>query len=160
MVKILLGGIILFVSTLLGKSLTDKHSLKKKYFEDLKDFNGDLIRNLKFRKDTLFNTLKTYSCQNDFNYTLDSYRAYVYNAGEVEDVFFPQYIDGEDRTFLYSYFEKLGKGNSFSEVEFLTFSQDIINEKLLKIKDNCSKFSKLGQKLGFAVGMTVFILIL
>ena len=160
MVKVLLGGIILLVSTFLGKSLTDKYSSKKNYFEDLKDFNGNLIRNLKFRKDTLFNTLKTYSYQSDFNYTLESYKTYVYTGGEIEDLFFPQYIDGEDKTFLYSYFEKIGKGNSFSEGDFLSSSQEVINEKLLKIKDNCSKFSKLGQKLGFAVGMTVFILIL
>lgn len=160
MVKFILGCFAVVVCTFLGKKFTDKYLQKLLYYESLQSFNLNLKSNLRFKRDSILNLLDNeYKCK-DFCLTLQSFKTCVFTDGKFSDVFFPDWFDLEDLNFLTEYLLNLGKGNSSSEKEFIDAYQILIDEKLVKIKDNNCKFSKLGKRLGFSVGMAVFILIL
>ena len=160
MVKIFLGGVIIILCTAIGKKYTVKHLHKLRFYECLAQFNLLLKQNLMFKYDNLLNLLNFETENQDFKATLDSFKLYKSNTFNNLDLYFPYWADDEDKQFLTNYFTCLGKGNSDSEMENLVFYEELIKEKLKKIADKSNKFSNLGQKLGFAVGMAIFIIIL
>ena len=160
MVKIFLGGIIILSCTLFGKKYTSQYYLKLKYFECLAELNLQLKQNLMFKHDNLLNILYSPPYSSDFNTTLDSFKLYKSNNLIAIDLYFPYWANDDDKQFITNYFLSLGKGNRDSEMENIIYYENIISEKLKKISDKSSKFSSLGQKLGFAVGMAIFVIIL
>jgi hypothetical protein len=158
--KIFLGCAIIVVCTLIGKKSTAKFKLKLEYFECLHNFNKTLKQNLMHYQSDILNLVNFENFSNDFSTTLSSFKLSRLNDSSSLELYFPEWLDKDERVFLTNYFNILGKGNLQSEMENLTFYEEIINEKLFKIADKNSKFSKLGQKLGLAVGTTLFIIIL
>jgi hypothetical protein len=158
--KIFLGCAFIIFCTTIGKKTTDKYKLKLDYFECLYNFNNALKQNLMHRQENILNLVNVDTFCQDFKATLSSFKLSKQNETTNLDIYFPDWADDEDKVFLLNYFSLLGKGNLQSEMENMLYHEEIINEKLNKIADKNSKFSKLGQKLGFAVGMTVFIIIL
>ena len=159
MVKLILGVVIILTTTVLGKKVTDKFHHKLKYYECLKRFNLYLKQNMLHKRDILVNLLD-FKCENqDFSATLSSIKLKILQLSE-SCIYLPYWADEDDKTYLNEYFLSLGKNNSLAEIEFITAQEEIINEKVLKIADKNSKFLNLGQKLGLAVGIAVFIIIL
>lgn len=160
MAKIFLGVTIVVFASLFGKRFTEKYWLKLKYFECLKRFNLHLKQNMLHKKDNLIELLD-FKCDNEeFVATISSFKLNKLNESQGEEIYFPYWTEEKDRTFLREYFESLGKSNVGAEYENILAQQTIIDEKVCEIAYKSSKFSKLGQKLGFAFGMAVFILIL
>ena len=160
MVKIFLGCFIITVCTAIGKKTTAKHKHKLSYYECLLSFNKALKQNLQFKQEDLLNLVNFDYKNQDFNASISSFKLAKQNVFDYQELYYPEFLDKDDRAFLSNYFELLGKGNTKAEMENLVFYEELINEKVCKIADNCSKFSNLGQRLGFAVGMAVFIIIL
>ena len=160
MERIILGCVAIVVCTLLGKSFTSKYSQKLKYYQALQSFNFNLKTNLRFRKDNLIKLLDYECCCKDFYLTLQSMKNCIYTDGSFCEVYFPSWFDDGDKLFLIEYLSNLGKGNSVAEMDFVDSNAEIICEKLVKIKDNNSKFTNLGKKLGLVGGIAVFVLIL
>ncbi len=160
MVKLLFAIVIIPLCTLLGRNFTDKYFKRLNYFEQFLNFNRYLKQNLLFKRENLVNLLDFTSSCEDFLLTLSSFKTSILLEESYSDIFIPDYVEQIDREIFIDYFSKIGKGNLTSELDFLSSFEIVLNEKLLKIKDNNSKFSKLGQKLGFAVGMAVTILII
>ena len=160
MVKVFVGVIFIAISTVLGKKITSKYLLKLKYYESLKRFNLHLKQNLMYKRDNLLDLLN-FSCENqEFLATISSFKLNLYSETSRDEVYLPYWVDEEDKRFLNDYFNSLGKNNLDAEVEFVSAEQVIIDEKVKIIADNSSRFSNLGQKLGFSLGMVVFIIIL
>ena len=113
-----------------------------------------------FRHDNLLNLLDFTTANQDFRATLNSFKCFKANTLNTLDLYFPLWANEEDKQFLNDYFISLGKGNADAEMENILYFEEQIKEKLKKIEDKSSKFSNLGQKLGFAVGMAIFIIIL
>lgn len=160
MVKIVLGCAFIVVCTMLGKKFTDKYLQKLLYYESLQLFNLNLKVNLRFKRDSILNLLDQEYKSKDFCLTMQSFKTCIFSSGNLSDVYFPSWCESEDITFFTEYLLNLGKGNSYSEMDFADAYQILIDEKLVKIKDNNGKFTKLGKRIGFSVGMAVFILIL
>lgn len=146
--------------TFVGKNTTAKFTHKLKYYQCLTRFNLLLKQNLMYKQDNLLKLLDFNFENSDFKTSLQSLKIVKYNESTSNELYFPEYLETEDIAFLTNYFTSLGRGNLDSEMENLLFYENEINEKVDKIADKNSKFSNLGQKLGFAIGMTVFIVIL
>ncbi len=159
MVKIFICIVVIISSTLIGKSFTDKHAKKLSFFSLLKDFNSSLKRNVKFRRQNLIELLDLKSNDEDFNCFLSSYKLKVLSKSD-EEYFYPKWIDNDDKYFLKSYIEGIGKNGSQSELDFINSYEEIIDEKLLKIKEDKRKFANLGQKLGFIFGVGLVVIII
>ncbi|MBQ9782281.1 MAG: hypothetical protein IJW26_03755 [Clostridia bacterium] len=150
---------ILLASTLIGKTFTDKHAKKYSFYDSLKRFNLSLKQNIKFKRKNIIELLDFKTSDEDFNCFLSSYKLKV-TAINDEKIYTPTWASEEDVEFLTSYLNGIGKNGSISELDFLNSYEDGINDKLIKIKENDAKYSKLGQKLGFAVGMGLVVIIL
>ena len=160
MVKFILGVISTISCTLLGRSLTIKYLYKLKYYECLKRFNLHFKQNLLHKKDNLLHLLDFKCNNNEFLATLSSVKLKKALSNDASTVYFPNWTDEDDVAFLTDYFNSLGENNLTAEVERITNYDLIINEKVSKIADKSIRFSNLGQKLGLAVGVAVFIIIL
>ena len=160
MVKIFIGISLVVISTILGKSFTDKYKKRLNYYEKIKEFNNKLKRNIYYKQDSLLKLLDVDSKNDNFNQTLKSYKLYLYSGDSIEDIYLPDFLEEDDKLELINYFNSLGKNSVLSELEFNGYYEEQFNEKLCKIRDKNSRFSNLGQKLGFSFGLVVFILIL
>ncbi len=158
--KLFFGVVIIPLCTILGRNITDKYFKRLNYFEQFLNFNKHLKQNLLFKRENLINLLNFPSSCEDFSLTLSSFKTSIMLEESSNEIFIPKYVEQKDKDIFIDYFSKIGKGSLTSELDFLNGFEIILNEKLVKIKDNNSKFSKLGQKLGFAVGMAVTILII
>lgn len=160
MVKLFIGIAIILTCTSFGKGYTIKYSKSVKYYECLAKFNLQLKQNLMFKHDNLLNLLDFTTNNQDFKATLNSFKCSTANSLNVFDLYYPLWANEEDKQFIDDYFTNLGKGNTDAEMENILYFEELIKEKLKKITDKSSRFSNLGQKLGFAVGMAIFIIIL
>lgn len=160
MFKILTGCFAIIFCTVLGKKITSKYFEHLIYFESLQQFNLNLKTNLKFKQDSIVNLLDKEYKSKEFSLTLQSFKACTFNFGNISDLYMPQWIKDDDASFIRDYLLNLGKGNSVSEMDFIDVYQNLIDEKLVKIKDNNCKFTNLGKRLGFSAGIALFILIL
>ena len=113
-----------------------------------------------FKHDNLINLLDFTTNNQDFKATLNSFKCFTANSLNDFDLHYPLWANEEDKQFIDDYFTNLGKGNTDAEMENILYFEELIKEKLKKITDKSSRFSNLGQKLGFAVGMAIFIIIL
>ena len=160
MAKFIVGCIIIVISTVIGGKLTDKYRRRAEFYEALKDFNLKLKQNLLYKKDKLYIVADYKSGSPDFNITLEDFRSLsFYGKSNNTDIFLPSYLSVSERDFVEEYFLAIGKGNVRSEAELICSYEYSINEKLSKMQDENTRFSKLGRKVGLAVGLTVFILV-
>ena len=112
-----------------------------------------------FKRDNLLNLLNYDSKNIDFNTTLNSVKVnkcYRHN----KDVYLPSWVNDDDVYFILNYFDTIGFYSVDAEVENIRIQEELINEKLSKIADKSNKYSNLGQKIGFSLGMAIFIIIL
>lgn len=155
--NIVLGCTLLIACTLIGKYSTLKYKKRVDFFEEFIRFNNVLKRNLLFKRENILKLLDYNTKNQEFSATLKSVKLKICGISR-DRIYIPEFIEESD--FFTSYFDCLGLDCSVGELDLLNEYEVISNEKLLKIKDNCSKFSKLGSKLGFSAGMVVMILLL
>ena len=80
-------------------------------------------------------------------------------SGRTENVF-PNYLNDEQKKIVSEYFLNVGKRATKAEEDFLEYQGKIISEQLEICKSEKAKNKNIGEKLGFGVGLAVFILIL
>ena len=159
MAKIFVCIAIVVVSTFIGKSFSDKHSKQYSFYCALKSFNLSLKRNIKFKRQNLIELLDFKSSDEDFNCYLSSCKLTLVSNENI-DRFFPFWCSDNDKDFLVAYMEGVGKNGRESELDFINSQEEIIDERIAKIEENMKKYSSLGQKLGFALGMGLVVIII
>ena len=159
MAKIVVCIAVLILSTVMGKSFSDKHDKRYQFYNSLKNFNLSLKQNIKFKRKGVLQLFEDKSYCADFSFLLSSYKLSVLQGFD-KKLSFPTWADREDEEFLTTYLNGLGKNSSETELDFINSYEEIINQKLIKIEENKHKFSKLGQKLGFTVGLGLVIIII
>lgn len=161
MAKLIIGILSIIVCFYIGKNTTSKYSKRQVYYIEFERLLNCLMRNLKFKRENIISVLSNFaSTCPDFDCTIKSATALISHKEVSNQLYIPNWIDDQDAMFFYNFFEKIGAQSTQSELDFLSEIQYILNEKLLKIKENNVKFTKLGQRLGISLGLTIFILIL
>ncbi len=158
MIKVIIGIIITALSTFIGKKYTDRYLRRFSFFKAVGDFNSDLIRDLKFKKDGLVYALeKEYLCS-DFNSFAKKYAKAIKSGDEMPEL--PDYLTVAEKNDLKDYFCKLGKYSATSEADYLSVMREEISKKCEELDAESKKNSKLGGKLGFILGVAVFVIII
>lgn len=152
--KLVIGICLIAICTYTGKKFTEKYNKSKGYFEAFAAFIKCLDVNLSFKKNGVreISLSEKYDSE-EFNDTIMSF-----SVGE--EIKIPNYISENEKNFVRSFFSKLGYGNLYAEKEFLAFSNEKIIEYVANYKKKCADYGALGLKLGFAVGMAAFIVII
>ena len=152
--KVILGCILVCVSSLLGAKLTDKKRFVKDLFIKLKAFNLELSADVGLYYTPLKIKL------DDFNKSVD---------GAIDG--FEQIFNGEkyvckdrrlnilQREFLSDYINSLGVFDEKGQIKYQDKTDKRIDAFLSDSEAVFSKYSALSTKLSFCLGLTLFIII-
>ena len=158
MLKLILGICVTILSTLAGKRFTDKYFKRYNFFLSLGGFNSAAIRNMDFEKKGISEMLEMRFDDDDFNDYLQTVSKSV--KSETDCPLPPEFLEEKDRKAVREYFQNIGKFSSSTEKDFLLVKRGEFSDRTSELKSNSDKFSSLGLKLGFALGITVFILLI
>lgn len=152
--KLVFGIVAVAALTLLGKCFSEKYKRKSEFFESLYYFNRDLSSNISYKKDSLSVLTKKKYASEDFNRVLNN----AFESDEFCEL--PRYLSNGEIDFLREYFNSIGKNTTCGEVEYIEHADVIIKSYRDETKKFEVKYSPLYVKLGFSLGLTVFILMI
>ncbi len=151
--KIVLGIVLICLSTLLGYIMSGKFSLRKEFYNDFYNFNNKLKQEISFKQTTITNIIKN-NDESDFYLVLNNY---IKNNSFDFD---KQYLSKDEIEYLHNYLKILGTGDKQSQLEFLGKANESIMEKQKESTENEKKYIVLYIKLGFLIGLVLFVLVL
>lgn len=155
--KIIVGICAIVLSTLIGSNFSKRGRKRLSFFSALSDLNSDLLINLLYRRESAAKII----CEG--KYSDEIKRAYESASRSNEAKFsenFLDYLDDDSKIYVYEYFRNVGKRDLKGEEEFLSYNAKKIQARLNEVENENKKYKNLGEKLGFMLGLTVFILII
>ncbi len=155
MTVVILGILITALTTWIGKKISDKYIYQEKFLNALNTFNGELIRNLAFRHDSIAKIRNKDFHFSDFN----DFVSRVDFDGVIASGC-PKYLDKDQRDAVISYFSGLGRNSLSAEKNFLEEYKVVFDDAVEKLRARNVKIKPLGIKIGFAIGIIIFILLL
>lgn len=151
--KLVLGIILVCLSTLIGYILGGKYSFRKQFYADFYNFNNKLKQEISFRQATLTALLK--ECNStDFYCALKNY------IEKNQFNFEKTYLQKDEIEYFYNYLKILGTSDKNSQVDFLDEINMSVLEKQKQSAVEEKKYKALYLKLGFLFGLILFVLVL
>ena len=153
MLKTFIGLVFVLLSVFIAYKLSDKYSLRRKYFQEFSEFHSKLLSEVSFSKNSVI-------------YILDNTSEGVFkkNASRLikknNDEKLPDYLTSAEKDFLKNYFYNVGKTDSSSQIKFLNSVNSKIAENLTKAEKDEKSYRKLYLKLGFLTGLALLIIII
>lgn len=152
--KLLIGVMLLVLSTLIGYKLSEKYVLRKKFYKDFLTFNQVLTREISFMQGTIVSLVKGIDFDGDFTDLLN----YYINTGEFK--FEKKYLSSEEIEYLKKYLKIIGSGDKKTQLEFLGSVNFELNNKCATVNEDEKKYKTLYIKLGFLIGLIAMIILL
>lgn len=153
-----IGIAAVVVFTAAGIIVSGKYSSRFKFFSCLGEFNSAVFRDVNFRRDGVLEVLKRQFSFGDFNAYCKEVSLSLANDLEIPSP--PDYLEKEDREYVVKYFETAGYCSGSTASDFLTEQRTRIGERTEELKSESRKFSSLGLKLGFSVGLIFFVIVI
>lgn len=158
MLKIFLGFCVVVFSVIAGKKFTAKYKDRADFYSALSDFNSLLIRDMGYLKEGVLPAMEgDYGCEKFGEYLKRVKSAIVENKVIPAA---PDFLEERDAVRVREYFSAIGRYSSFSQSDLLLSSRKEFSDRYGELKIKSAKSSALGTKLGFALGATVFIIII
>ncbi|MBR1867675.1 MAG: hypothetical protein IJ800_03745 [Clostridia bacterium] len=158
MLKLILGLMITALSTLIGKRFTNKYKDKYEFYKAYEKFNSTAIRNLNFRNGGIRGFYKDDFGNKNFNDFLGEIIDEIDSEAKIK--FLPNYLTEREKNEIVDYFTSIGRQNFNAEMDLLERTRVFLDEKIKELKEQSRRYSSLGAKLGFTIGMTTMIIIL
>ena len=154
--KIFLGILVIIFSTFIGYFLSKKYTKLKSFYCNFDNFNKMLKTEIAFSQKTLKEIIaEKYSINNDFLY---SFKLYLENKENF--CLNINYLSSDEKAFLLEYFENIGKTEKGSQLEFLKKAEERLSTFYKNAIELDKKYKTLYIKLGFLIGLIIFILII
>ena len=154
--KIFLGILVILFSTFIGYILSKKYTKLKNFYCNFDNFNKMLKTEIAFSQKTLKEIIdEKYSINNDF---LFSFKLYLENKENF--CLNINYLSSDEKAFLLEYFENIGKTEKGSQLEFLKKAEERLSTFYKNAIELDKKYKTLYIKLGFLIGLIIFILII
>ena len=154
--KIFLGILVIIFSTFIGYVLSKKYTKLKNFYCNFDNFNKMLKTEIAFSQKTLKEIIaEKYSINNDFLY---SFKLYLENKENF--CLNINYLSSDEKAFLLEYFENIGKTEKGSQLEFLKKAEERLSTFYKNAIELDKKYKTLYIKLGFLIGLIIFILII
>lgn len=148
--KIFLGILITTLSTFIGYLFSNKFTKRKKYYKSFQTFNDKVKNEISFSKNSILNLLVD---EDDFynNLTL---------AFKGQKIIKPYYLNNDEFEFFKKYSESIGRSDKTTQMELINKFKENIDKYYNESKENEKKYKTLFIKLGFLIGLIVFILLI
>lgn len=153
--NVLCGIIAICLCTFIGYYLSGRWTDRKIFYSDFLSFHNTLLKEIEFSKKSLPEIAETLSNDKDFNKYVKN--IYFNEQGKILKF---KYLTADEIKFLEDYFLKIGKSNSQVENGFLNSLTDEITNKSTQSAINEVKYKKLYIKIGFLLGLMLFILLI
>ncbi|MBO5927354.1 MAG: hypothetical protein J6Q32_00685 [Clostridia bacterium] len=153
--NVLCGIIAICLCTFIGYYLSGRWTDRKIFYSDFLSFHNTLLKEIEFSKKSLPEIAETLSNDKDFNKYVKN--IYFNEQGKILKF---KYLTADENKFLEDYFLKIGKSNSQVENGFLNSLTDEIINKSSQSAVNEVKYKKLYIKIGFLLGLMLFILLI
>lgn len=153
---IICGALILLLCTYLGYIFSRKYALKSDFYTSFNDFNEKIKNEVRFTQGSVLYVLKGYEGKTDDFFSIIRLRL---NNKSVEKLK-PKYLNDSEWRFLIAYCDEVGTGDRNSQIVFLESIDATVKNSLKKANEERVKYKNLCVKLGFLVGLMVFIIIL
>ena len=154
--KIFLGILVIIFSTFIGYVLSKKYTKLKNFYCNFDNFNKMLKTEIAFSQKTLKEIIdEKYSINNDF---LNNFKLYLENKENF--CLNINYLSSDEKAFLLEYFENIGKTEKGSQLEFLKKAEERLSTFYKNAIELDKKYKTLYIKLGFLIGLIIFILII
>lgn len=154
--KIFIGIFITVLCTIIGFFLSTKYSNKKKFYLDFYEFNNIIKREIKFTQKTIISLIENYKYDNSLFYSY-MYKFFIEKNGQEIEC---DYIDENEKNFFLEYVKTIGTSDVYTQEKYLENINDYLKEKKQKSIDDEIKYKKLYIKLGFLIGLILFIIVI
>ena len=145
--KIVFLSIIFLSCGLIGIMIKRYHKKRKNFYLETLSFLRKMKEEITFRK-TFFKEIKNESPHSD----------------ELEDMILGKIapesvLNNEEQKELQSYFKDVGKSSISFEIENVDKALNYVEEKCKETKDGYERKGNLSVKLGFLIGIAIFVLL-
>ena len=131
----------------------NKYVKRRQFYFEFYTFNKKLKTEIDFTQKTLTGIINEYQ-NSDF---IDAFRFYLkYNIFEFDN----NYLGEEDKNFYKNYLSIIGSGDRISQIQFIDNASEQIDIKYKNSQEEEKVYKKLYYKIGFLIGLMVFILFL
>ena len=152
--KIFFGLILLIGCTYSGYFLSQKCTRRKNYYSNFYRFNKQVLNEVSFGKKSIISILSEKKEKNEF------YDLLEYSLNK-KKVLLPEKIFNEDdATLLNEYCSILGSGDSLSQKRYLSGIDDRVEIILKECTETEKRYKNLYVKMGFFIGLMIFIIII
>lgn len=148
--KIFLGIIIIILLSFVGYLLSNKLTKRKNYYKSFNNFNDRLKNEIGFSKNSLLNLFDE---ENDFNNSLKL----LLKGEKINKI---SYLSKDESDFLIKYAKNIGKSDKNTQIDYINKCKDSIDKLYNESIENEKKYKTLYVKLGFLIGLIIFILLI
>ncbi len=150
--NIILGFLLFLASLIVGVILSRKYSKRTTLFSEFCAFNQVLISEVEFSQNTLKSIVEKVP---DGNFIV-LIREYFYNK-KLSKI---EYLNDEEIDLVLTYFNNIGGQDKHSQLQYLKKIDIDINKRLVCCKNEMKKYKTLYIKIGFLIGIVLFVLVL
>lgn len=151
-----LGFIALIVSTYLGYCFSKKFDKRKSFYLEFNEFNKKIKNEISYSQNTIYHILNLKNKnQSDFYNCVTSV---IIN--KLPFNFDKNYISLDEKDYFNDYILNIGNGDRVSQLDFLASTSEYLKEKCKSSDEEVKKYKKLYVKLGFLIGLIIFIVLI
>ena len=145
--RIFVGILGVILCTFIGYSYSLRFTKRCKFYDDLLNFINLLKTEVSFSKNTINEIYKNLDNMSDLY-------AFLIKGEKV------RYLTIDEENMLHEFQSLVGSSDSSSQLKMLDYYEEKIRKKLKLEENNKIKFSSSGIKIGFMVGLIVFVMVL
>ncbi|MBR1987859.1 MAG: hypothetical protein IKA36_02345 [Clostridia bacterium] len=156
--KIALIIILIFVIMLIARAVSEQYKDRYDFFNNLKNFLNHLRLNISFKQDKIGNFLKKVEAKRQFKIFINSYQEYLEtNQLSLEGI---SVLEESDKNILQEIVKNVGKFDAKNEMGQLDNFIMVVDEKLIKAKQDKEKLCPMIIKLSllFAIGLSIVLI--
>lgn len=154
--NILLGCLLLILSTYVGTCFSKKYTERNIFYNDFIVFNNNLKNEINYSQNTIFYILNNKTRKNSDFY--NCVKAFFFDKQTF--VFEKNYINNEEKTFFNNYLQTIGSGDKVAQLKYVELISQQLKEKVKKTEEDQLKYKSTYIKLGFLVGLILLIVLL
>jgi len=155
--KIFLIIVLIFLIMLIATAVSQQYRDKYDFYLNLKNLLLKFKMNVTFKKEKILNFLNQQNGKKEFKLFIEDYKEYLTtNKINLENI---KLLDSDEKITLMSILKQLGNYDTENEIQQLQNFINVIEEKLLKAKEETQKLCPMIIKLSllFAIGLAIIL---
>ena len=165
MVKVVLGVVIVCITTFSGKLLAGKYRRRKDFFVQMSEFNNRFLTEVSYYKRPLLEFFESFTYHGEFQELLEEVisakKGSIVTKGWSKGIDFSpfSFLTADEKALISDYFLTIGKGDSGSQKTYFSGMNETLNSLRKRCEEEGKKYGELYLKLGFLLGLAILVLI-